>query len=485
MSGNYEQYADEIHDGLTPFAELTPFETVRTRPFPVRRLPGTIAAMVESLSISTQTPPEMAGILSLAVLSTLFQAHYDVQITPDWEEPLCLYCTAVAPPGERKSAVIAALTRPIYEYEAEQRELDAAALEQNKTERTILEGQLQAAKQVAIKEPSKMQHALDLAADLADFKDMHELRLLADDTTPEKLVEMMERQGGCLTVCSAEGGVFDAMNGRYDKSMNLDIYLKAHAGDPVIVDRIARKTNYIENPRLTMLLTIQPEVLGGLMQNTTFRGRGLCGRFLFAICNSKVGQREVSPPPIPDDVREDYRAFIRRSLNREGKGIIRLSADADALRQEYQSYVEGLLGNEWDNMRDWGGKLVGAMVRIAALIHCANATGDPTATEISVETINAAIDIAEVLGQHAAVAYQLMGADDDLTDAQYIWKRISGMNRISRSDLCNLCRGHFKKSADMNPAIEILVERGFVREIRADVGYRGHVQVVYEVNPEA
>ena len=479
----YVDFADEITDSLTPFAELVPFETVRVRPFPVYRLPGAVAAMVESLSKSTQTPPEMAGVLSLAVLSTLFQSHYDVQITPDWIEPLCLFCTSVAPPGERKSAVISILTKPIYEFEAEQRELDAAALEQNKTERAILEGQLQAAKQAAIKEPSKMQHALDLSAELADFKELHELRLLADDSTPEKLVEMMERQGGCLTVCSAEGGVFDAMNGRYEKSLNLDIYLKAHAGDPVIVDRIARKSNYIENPRLTMMLTIQPEVLSGLMQNTTFRGRGLCGRFLFAICNSKVGHREVSPPPIPDDVREDYRAFIRRALSREGKGIIRLSPNADEIRKAYQEYVEGLLGNEWENMRDWGGKLVGAMVRIAALLHCAQATGDPTETEISGKTMSAAVDIAEVLGQHAAVAYQLMGADNDLADAEYLLKRMAGMDMISRTDLHKLCRGHFKKASEMDPALCILIERGYIRERRQDIGYNGRFQVLYELNP--
>lgn len=480
----YVEFADEIEDGLTPFAPLVPFETIKTRAFPIYRLPGAVGNMVKALSESTQTPPEMAGILSLGILSTAFQSRYNVEITPDWTEPLCLYVTAVAPPGERKSAVISALTKPVYEYEAEQRELDAGALEQNKTERAILEGQLQAARQAAIKEPSKSQHALDLAAELADFKELHELRLLVDDTTPEKLVEMMEKQGGCLTVCSAEGGVFDAMQGRYDKSLNLDIYLKAHAGDPVIVDRIGRKSNYIQTPRLSMMLTIQPEILNGLMRNTTFRGRGLCGRFLFAICNSKVGHRDVSPPSIPYDVREDYRGFVRRVLSSQYSGTIRLSEDADDSRRNYQSHIENLLGNKWESMRDWGGKLVGAMVRIAALLHCAQADGDPTQTEISVETMGAAIDIAEVLGAHAAMAYEIMGADPDIADAQYILKRINGMDSINRTELYKLCRGRFKLSAAMDAPISILIDRGYIRERKQDIGYRGRAQVIYEVNPQ-
>ena len=99
-----------------------PFNETDTPPFPTEDLPGPLAAFVECLAESTQTPEEMAGILSLGVLATAFQSKFTVEITPDWREPLCLYCVAVAPPGERKSAVISALTKPIYEFEAEQRE---------------------------------------------------------------------------------------------------------------------------------------------------------------------------------------------------------------------------------------------------------------------------------------------------------------------------------------------------------------------------
>ena len=96
----------------------------------------------------------------------------------------------------------------------------------------------------------------------------------------------MDMQGGCITVCSAEGGVFDSMAGRYEKGANFDVYLKGHAGDMIVVDRIGRRTNSIPDPRLTMLLTIQPEVLSGLMENTTFRGRGAL--WAFPLCYVQV-----------------------------------------------------------------------------------------------------------------------------------------------------------------------------------------------------
>lgn len=455
-----------------------PFDEICTPDFPTESLPGPLVSFVESLAESTQTPEEMAGILSMGVLATAFQSKFTVEITPDWKEPLCLYCVAVAPPGERKTAVISALTKPIYEYEAEQRELEAVEIAQNQTERALLEKALEAAKNSATKGKGnfaeKRAEALELSAQLAQFKDMHPFRLLADDTTPEKLVDLMDIQGGCITVCSAEGGVFDSMAGRYEKGANFDVYLKGHAGDMIVVDRIGRRTNSIPDPRLTMLLTIQPEVLSGLMGNTTFRGRGLCGRFLYAMCKSKVGHREISPSPVPDRVRMEYRAFIRRILSTQWSGTIHLSPEADEIRKSYQGYIEQKLGNEWENMRDWGGKLTGAMVRIAALMHAAEAQGDPTETPISPEVMAGATSIAEFLSAHAVAAYQIMGADKEYEEARYLWGRIqhSGQDEMSRRDLFRLCQGKFKRAEDMEPALQTLITMGYVREVELSTGGR-------------
>lgn len=455
-----------------------PFNEVNTPPFPVEALPGPLAAFVERLSESTQTPEEMAGILSLGILATAFQSKFTVEITPDWREPLCLYCVAVAPPGERKSAVISALTKPIYEYESEQRELEAVEIAQNQTEKALLEKALEAAKSAATKGKGnfseKRAEALELSSQLAQFQDMYPFRLLVDDVTPERLIDLMDRQGGCMTVCSAEGGLFDAMSGRYDKTANFDIYLKGHAGDAIVVDRIGRKANSIPNPRLTMLLTIQPEVLSGLMNNTTFRGRGLCGRFLYAMCKSKVGYREISPPPVPDHVRAEYRAFVRRIMSTQWSGTIRLSPDADEIRKEYQAYIEKKLGNEWENMRDWGGKVTGALVRIAALMHAAEVQGDPTETPISPEVMAGATSIAEFLSAHAVAAYQVMGANEEYENARYLWGRIqrSGQDEMSKRDLFRLCKGKFKRVEDMEPALQTLISMGYVREVDLSTGGR-------------
>jgi len=443
-----------------------PFSAPNTPDFPIESLPGAVSAFVKQLAESTQTPEEMAGVLSLGILATAFQSKYEVEVTPDWMEPLCLYPIAVASPGERKSKVISALTGPVYEYEAEQRDFEAAEIARNQTERALLEKRLQAVQNCAAKGKNdfeaKRQEALDLSAQLANFKELHPFRLMMDDTTPEKLTDVMAMQGGSITVASAEGGIFDVISGRYDRTINLDIFLKGHAGDTISVDRIGRKSNYIAKPRLTMILTVQPTVLYGLMNNATFRGRGLCGRFLYAICKSKVGRRKVSPAPMSSTTRAEYRQFVRHILANQGSGIVRLSADANTIREEYQSYIEKKLGGEWEYMRDWGGKLVGTMVRIAALLHL---SCFPSDTPISAETMEAATDIAEFLGAHAEAAYQAMGADESLENAKYLWRQITskGGAEMSKRDLFRLVRGKFKKVESLDAPLHVLVEYGYIR----------------------
>lgn len=471
---------------MTAWEKPIPFDTIKTPDFPVDTLPAPVAAFVEALAESTQTPPEMAGILSLGVLATAFQSKCTVQITPDWSEPLCLYTVAVAPPGERKSAVISALTRPLHEYESERQDIEAEEIAQNEAERDLLEKSLQAAKTRAASGKgdynTQRQEVLELSSQLARFKEMNPYRLLVDDTTTEKLVDLMDKHGGSITVSSSEGGVFDIVAGRYDRTANLDVYLKGHSGDSLTVDRIGRKKNKIPNPRLSMILTVQPSVLYGLMDNATFKGRGLCGRFLYSMCKSKVGHRDITPAPVPEKVRFAYRDFVRQILSSENSGAVRLDQYADEIRIDYQRYVEGKLCGEWEHMRDWGGKATGAMVRIAALLHLSSFPAD---TPISPETMAGATSIAEFLGVHAMAAYRMIGADEAQENAKYILKRLlsDGNEKLTRSELTRLCRGKFPKADDMDPALNELSERGYIRRCENAVGYNNRKQVVYEINP--
>ena len=363
---------------LADWPEPEPFDAdVRLPSFPLDALPPEAAAFTAALAESTQTPPELGGLLSLVVLSTCFQKRFTVEITPDWSETLSLYAAAVAASGERKSPVIAKLFAPVRLYEEQRKAEDRAAVAQNQAKKSLLEKRLAAAEKSAAsvnrsaaKPKVTDDEVLALAAELAEFQDARFLRLLCEDITVEKLGVLLDEQNGGITVASDEGDIFSNLMGRYDQAPQVALFLQAYSGSPVTVDRLTRPAIYLASPRMSIAVTCQPAVLADVVSNQLFQSRGLVARFLFTICRSQIGSREITPAPIRDEVKQGYHEFVTRLLDDQTAGVIHLGIDADILRVDFQQRVEILLGEEWiegSPMREWGSKLVGNTVRIAAL----------------------------------------------------------------------------------------------------------------------
>lgn len=464
--------------------EPIPFDSVIVPDFPVNAFPDKIAQYVKALSDSTQTPQEMAGVLILGVLATAMQGRYIIKINSDYSEPLNLYTVAIAPPGERKSKIIGSLTAPIRKYEKIRNMKDAEAVSKSQSTKKRLKKKLDTLEDRYAKGKATDEEVDEAVAEFEKFKELYHLRLIADDTTPEKLINLMTEQNGRLTISSSEGGIFDSLCGRYDKSSNIDPYLKAHAGDSIRVDRIGRAPDHIDNPSLSMILTIQPEVLAGLVGNTAFRGKGLVGRFQYAVCKSMLGHRNVTPPPIPEGIKDEYESLIINLLDRKDEGIIKLSPEADKAYIEYAKVIEKRLGNEWEYMRDYGGKAMGAMLRIAGLLH-GTTNYEPAAVQVSADTIKHAVMIMECLSKHAETVYLTMGKDESINEAKYVLKRIkeSEQDSISKRDLLRLCSGHYKTVDELEPTLKTLIDMNYIKEEEIKSGDKGRPSKKIILNP--
>ena len=88
--------------------------------FPVEVLPGWLGEYVAAVATATQTPPDLAGMLALAVLATVAAGAVEVEPRPGWREPLCLFVAVGMDAGARKSSVFTALTRPVADFERDQ-----------------------------------------------------------------------------------------------------------------------------------------------------------------------------------------------------------------------------------------------------------------------------------------------------------------------------------------------------------------------------
>lgn len=339
--------------------------------FPVDAFPPEIRDYVLAVAETTQTPVDMAATAALAVLALCQQGKYRIKGKDDWIEPLNLFTVIVAEPSERKSAVISHMAGAVHRYEAAYNQQHAAAIERSRVEKRVLEKQQRNLEEMVLKGKAQMEDLQDVSMQLANFREVMPMRLYVDDVTTGKLTSVLSENGGTAAILSAEGGIFDMLSGIYTKNVNIDVFLKGHSGDTIRVDRIGRNSESIMHPALTVLLAVQPNVLSGMMSNGTFRGRGLTARFMYCMPQSKVGERKYRTQPIPDEIARCYELTICNLLDEgtpEIPELIYLTPEADKLLEAFSGEVEGKLKNEFSDMPDWAGKLVGAVLRISGLL---------------------------------------------------------------------------------------------------------------------
>jgi replicative DNA helicase len=266
--------------------------------------------------------------------------------------------------------------------------------------------------------------------------------------------------------------------GRYNQTAgpNLGVYLKGHAGDLLKVDRRGRPPEYVQRPCLTIGLTVQPEVLQGLAGRPGFHGRGLLARFLYSLPASLVGRRQAGAPPVPESVADRYTLELQAlaaSLTipaADDPTMLTLDPHADELLLDFERDLEPrLAANSGDlaHLAGWAAKLAGATCRLAALLHLAEHLRDGWARPIGAETFAAAIRLADYLVDHARAVFDLMGADPRVGDARWLLDWISRTNQVqfSRRDAHQAARGRFRKATELEPALRLLEEHGYLRRV--------------------
>lgn len=443
-------------------------------PFPVEALPAAIGAYVNAVSKHSQTPPDMAGTLSLGVLAVCVQGKYQIEGNEGYYEPLSLYTVVIADPGARKSSTMAAMTKCLYEYEDAYNKAHQKELRANEIQRAKLEKQLKALEEKLGTEGDEGidQEILDVQVELDEIPVIKPLRLLADDVSMEALTSLLASHNGRMGVVSAEGGAFDNIRGRYSPVQNIDVWLKGHCGDPIMIDRLGRNAEKISNPHLSAILAIQPYVLEEIMKDEKLGGRGLLARFLYSTLPPSPEKQSFGAPGIPEDVKTEYSKLIGKLLDiplGEEPKTLKLSKEAfermEAFFDEHQDYLRG----EGQIILEWASKYIGAVLRIAGLIHLAD---DNKGTTVSVDTIDKAISLGRYFLEHAKYAYALAGNDKALKRAKYVLLKIKDKEYRSFKlwELEKDCRNKmFRRKAYVREALQLLEECGYVKIMQPEI----------------
>jgi hypothetical protein len=440
-------------------------------------------AWVDATAEATQTPRDLAALISLPMYGAGWARKVRVQPRPGWTEPVNLFTAVALASGERKTAVFREAQAPIQQFEIDERARLAPEIARAASERRMLEGRMKQAESKAAKSTDNTERdkagreAVELAEELSRHKDPAEPVLIIDDDTAESVGKCLAAQGGRLLQAGPEGTLFEICKGRYTDAPNFDVYLKAHAGDPLRTGRVGRERETVLNPALSVAVAVQPDVIRGLAETASMMTRGFAARFLYGVPKSMVGTRTVAAPAVPDAVAESYRMNMRSAWSSPPRApgqpehLLEFSPAADSVLQEFENWLEPQLasGQELSHLAGWANKLAGAVVRISGILHLADHANmiNAITTPISAGVVERAVRLArEYLIPHARAAFGLMGADPTIEAARRLLAcltRHQDLVDFTRTELWRPVRHCFKKPEDLDQALALLVSANYLR----------------------
>lgn len=454
------------------------FDEYKLPIFPVDVFPIWLRSFVEGVAESTQTPIDAPSFAAISVLSTALAKRFYVRLTSEWSEPLNTYTILALPSGNRKSSVFRALQEPIITFEKEERERLSVEVFKQKAMLKAKQKRLEYLDKVYAKEadPKTLNEIYALSKEIKGVNILTLPRYITEDVTPEKLADLMADNNERMSLLSAEGGgLFNIIAGRYtsDGKANLEIFLKGFSGDYCAIDRIGREGKILEEPALTIGLFLQPYVVKDVP--ISFQERGLMPRFLYSFPRSLVGHRKIAPQSITEEVKNKYllnmRKLLSMDVNEKYELLLNKNArkDEEALRGEIEEMF--LEGGALEEMKEWGSKLAGQIIRMVGLLHVTQhiedlvkKTIDEIPREIDEITFSKARKLVQYFIEHAKAAYGCMGADEIAEDAKYLLEVIKRQNKpvVEYRDIQMSTRKRFKKALHLKTTLNELEERRFL-----------------------
>lgn len=430
--------------------------------FPRDVLPGELGDYAKALSKFSQTPLDLAASMLLGAVSTAAMQSYDVRVKDNHVEPLCLFFCTLLETGLRKSPVFNPAMAPLVAWEKEARERW----------------------KFRVSELRQIEHP-DARAELEELLAAGAPRLFTEDASLEKVEQMAAQNGERIAILSDESTPLDNMKGRYSNSVpHFTWLLKAYTGSPSRVDRMGREGTAQDNPRATVVLTMQPSNIQHLPQE--MHDKGLVARFLWSMPEVRLGHMEYDVPPVPPVLELQYNRLIGGLLARRdaARTILERSAEAERVFRDYLLLTQRELreGGRLVNAVAWANKRVTAALRLAGLFHLVSGEGD----EISGDAMERGVQLMEFYTEQAFVVFDYQNGTQDTSQAREVceWFKSRGLAEFTKNELYqSVKRRAWVKSnvKSLEEPLNLLIQHGYLRHVRKEGP--GRPSDVFAVNP--
>jgi len=465
-----------------PWEPPIPLSGHRNLPrFPVDVLPGWVADQVAAVAEFTQTPPDLAGCVALAALSTAAGGKVEVVVRGSWREPVNIFTVVALPPGARKSPVFTAMTEPLLLAERVLGERIRPQIVEAELAASTARGIADRAAAAAAKaDPAGRAQAVAEASDAAMAAEMIEVpvmpTLVADDVTAEPRLGCLPSRVGVSRCCRMRVAYSPPWPGATRVCPTWRCFLKDTLGRCCGSTGVAVHPSSSTSPRLPSAWqcsrrfcakspTCRAFVAAGCSPASSTRFR----RTLLVAGGSAHGTE-----PVPEAVAAAYTrnmqalvislADLRERVplpltDPAGEAVLALEADVDPKLAPTAA---------WAHVVDWGSKYVGAVIRLAGLLHLAQYLRDGWHQPINADTLERAAALGRYFADHALAAFDAMGADPLLEDARLVLDHLRRHKpeRVTKRDLfTGLPRSRFKKATDLDPVLNLLEQHGYLRRL--------------------
>lgn len=483
---------------------------------PHGHLPKPISDWCLEIAASMDVCPTMPIAMATAILSSLLQKHFEVELSAGYRECLAYYGAVLADPGERKTSCMKALMRPVNKY--------ANKMRNTWTAEYMMKKERAAANKQAIKQYAKDG---DIEAIKRLVEDMQgseaPKQFVLEDFTSAALANSMMVNSSML-IATDEGEFWKQMGGGFNADIGL--MLRAHTAEPYTRNRKSEEfTGSIERPVLSVCVSMQPSVLVNETKDA-LNGQGLVARFFMAIPEPKAGKTAIKYKPFCPDKEKAYDEFMaslcqmiddepdeplalypseggRQCLEefakwcvweqRQDDDPIPYSVNTELPTSRILKASTGAVG-VLSNMRGWGSKLAGACARIACLRAACRAYkyNGQACNEITKDDACHAINYCLKMVDHTRSVGNLLAGEDWMTTSKA--KAILDADGwpqepIAVGRLANIIKEAGSSRAMIDKAIKDLVDKEHLifvdaRTVRSNTCYIKKVALELEQDPD-
>ena len=370
---------------------------ITTPEFPIHIFPQQLQQIIRCYCTTLNLNLDYAAVSVLYAFSVALGGHYSLTVKRGWNELPTLFVALVGKPGINKSGPISIFTQPLEKLEKDlfKRFLDEYSTFKKGRSAKKENGDLNA----ITEEPVRRQ-------------------LVIKDATQEAMLKALyDNPHGFAGIYDELAAFLKSFNKYKSGGGDEEVMLSLFSGKSISVNRKSSEPIFIEKPFVSIIGSIQPQVLINLLGNNKI-DNGLTHRFLFAFPDHVI-REDLSDDDVPEYIEELYQTCINRILisdffQTDGYPAhkITLSKDGYEAYKIFRRRINETINNEKsDAISGIYAKLDTYSLRIALILHvirtgCKEPEINPY--QVSAETFRKAAEVIEYFEHNALKVFKLM-----------------------------------------------------------------------------